>query len=293
MQKIIACTLYISLLAFFPMAFSKQTEGNMNENKKLQWMQLPPTPTLPKAEQSGYAAINDVRIWYAIFGQGDPLLLLHGGLANSNYWGWQVPVLSKKYRVIVMDSRGHGRSTRNSEEYSYQLMASDVIALLDFLKIKKTAIVGWSDGANIGLDLAIHHPDRISKLFSFAANSSPEAVKDISKSSVFNAYIARAQKEYEELSPTPKEFSVFCDQIGKMWQTQPHFTKDQLNSISVVTWVVSRDHDEAVKREDTEFMAAQIPNAGLLIQPWVSHFSFLQDPEQFNRNVLHFLQENP
>jgi len=82
-----------------------------------QWLTLLPTPSLPKPAQSGYAPVNGIRIWYATFGRGEPVLLLHGGLANSNYWGNQVPVLARNYRVIVMDSRGHGRSTRDERAY--------------------------------------------------------------------------------------------------------------------------------------------------------------------------------
>ena len=165
-----------------------------------QWLKLPPTPSLPKALHSGYAPVNGIKIWYAVFGHGKPVIMLHGGLANSNYWGNQVPVLARHYEVIVMDSRGHGRSTRNDQPYGYDLMASDVVGLMDYLKIQKAAIVGWSDGAILGLDIALHHPERLSKLFAFAANSDPSGVADISKSDVFNAYIARAQKEYEHLS---------------------------------------------------------------------------------------------
>jgi pimeloyl-ACP methyl ester carboxylesterase len=258
-----------------------------------QWLTLPVTPSLPKAVQSGYAPINGIRIWYATFGQGEPVILLHGGLANSNYWGNQVRALEAHYRVVVMDSRGHGRSTRNAEPYGYDLMASDVTGLMDFLKIKKAAIVGWSDGAILGLDIAMQHPERVSKLFAFAANSDPSGVADIAQSPVFNAFIARAEKEYEALSPTPTEYKAFLAQITKMWETQPNWTAADLQRITVPSWIVDADHDEAIKRENTLFMAASIPNAGLLLQPEVSHFSFIQDPEQFTADVLHFLQHVP
>jgi pimeloyl-ACP methyl ester carboxylesterase len=258
-----------------------------------QWMTLPPTPSLPKAMQSGYAPVNGVKIWYAAFGRGEPVILLHGGLANADYWGNQVRALQKSYRVVVMDSRGHGRSTRNEQPYGYDLMAADVIGLMDYLKIRKAAIVGWSDGAIIGLDIAMHNPERVSKLFAFAANSDPSGVADIAKSPVFNAFIARAEKEYEKLSPTPHQYKTFLAQITKMWQTQPNWTAADLSGITVPTWIVDADHDEAIKRTNTEFMAAAIPNAGLLLQPQVSHFSFLQDPEQFNTDVMHFLQHVP
>jgi pimeloyl-ACP methyl ester carboxylesterase len=257
------------------------------------WNVLPPTPSLPKAAHSSYAPLNGIKIWYAVFGHGQPVILLHGGLANSNYWGNQVPALAKHYQVIVMDSRGHGRSTRNDRPYGYDLMASDVVALMDYLKIQKAAIVGWSDGAILGLDIAIHHPERLTKLFAFAANSDPSGVADISKSDVFNAYIARAEKEYEHLSATPTQYKAFLDQIGKMWATQPNFTEAQLRGITTPTWIVDADHDEAIKRENTEYMAKMILNSGLLLQPEVSHFSFLQDPQQFTNDVLHFLQRVP
>jgi pimeloyl-ACP methyl ester carboxylesterase len=258
-----------------------------------QWLTLPPTPKLPKALHSGLAPVNGIKIWYAEFGHGRPIIMIHGGLANANYWGKQVPALDKHYRVIVMDSRGHGRSTRNSQPYGYDLMSSDVLGLMDYLKIKRAAIVGWSDGAIIGLDIAMHHPERVSKLFAFAANSDPSGVADIAKSPVFNAYIARAGEEYKRLSPTPTQYKAFVDQITKMWETQPHWTAADLAKIHVPTWIVDADHDEAIKRENTEFMAAHIPGAGLLIQPEVSHFSFIQDPQQFNNDLLHFLEHVP
>ncbi|MBR1175126.1 alpha/beta fold hydrolase [Bradyrhizobium sp. KB893862 SZCCT0404] len=254
------------------------------------WLNLPPTPTLPKAAQSGLAPVNGIKVWYAMFGRGEPVLLLHGGLANANYWGHQVRALQRHYQVIVMESRGHGRSTRNQEPYGYDLMASDVIGLLDHLGIKKTAIVGWSDGAIIGLDIAMKHPERVSRLFAFAANSDPSGVADIASSEVFNAYIARAGEEYKRLSPTPTAYKSFVEEITKMWESQPKWTASDLAAIKVPTWIVDGDHDEAIKRENTEFMAANIPDAGLLIQPEVSHFSFLQDPGQFNDDVLRFLE---
>jgi pimeloyl-ACP methyl ester carboxylesterase len=264
--------------------------SGMPASAQPQWMTLPPTPTLPETSQSGLAPVNGIKIWYAVFGQGEPVILLHGGLANSNYWGHQIRALQDKYQVIVMDSRGHGRSSRDATPYGYDLMASDVIGLMDFLKVPKATIVGWSDGAIIGLDLAMKHPGRVSKVFAFAANSDPSGVADIARSKVFQAFIARAEKEYRELSPTPDGYKAFLAQIEKMWASQPHWTAKDLGRIHLPTWIVDGDHDEAIKRPNTEFMAAKIPGAGLLLQPEVSHFSFIQDPEQFNMDVLHFLQ---
>ncbi len=256
------------------------------------WLTLPPTPRLPdNAIKSGYAPVNGVKIWYSVFGKGKPVILLHGGLANSNYWGHLVPALSSRYQVIVMDSRGHGGSTRSSEPIGYDLMASDVLAVMDFLKVDKAAIVGWSDGAIIGLDIAIKHPERLTRLFAFAANSDPDGVADIASSPVFTKYLERAKEEYQKLSSTPKEYDAFLAQVTKMWEAQPHFTADDLHRITTPTWIVDADHDEAIKRSNTLFMADQIADSGLLIEPRVSHFAFLQNPGQFNADVLHFLEQ--
>ena len=254
-----------------------------------QWTQLPPTPDLPKPERSGMAAVNGIRLWYAVFGAGPPVILVHGGMGNSNYWGLQIPALARQYQVIVLDSRGHGRSTRNREAITYHLMATDVLSLMDALHVTKAALVGWSDGAIIGLDIAIHHPDRLTKLFAFAANSDTSGVKDVDRDPVFNAYFSRTKEEYKKLSPTPTELKVFSEQLDKMWDTEPHFSDDQLRSIKVPTWIVDGDRDEVIKRENTDHMASLIPGAGELILPEVSHFALLQDPGQFNDALLHFL----
>jgi pimeloyl-ACP methyl ester carboxylesterase len=255
-----------------------------------QWLKLPPTPSLPNPARTGYADTKGAKVWYATFGHGQPVMLLHGGLANSNYWGKLVPVLAKDFQVVVIDSRGHGRSSRGGEPIGYDLMASDVLAVMDVLKLKKAAIVGWSDGAIIGLDIAIHHPERLTRLFAFAANSDPDGVADISQSPVFNAYMERTKGEYKNLSPTPSDYDAFLAQVTKMWETQPHFSAADLHGIHTPTWIVDADHDEAIKRTNTLFMADQVPGSGLLIIPETSHFAFLQDPEQFNASVLHFLR---
>ena len=255
------------------------------------WLTLPQTPTLPKADVTGYAPVNGIKIWYAEFGAGEPVLFVHGGLANSDYWGNQVRALvAAHYRVIVMDSRGHGRSSRNADPFGYDRMASDVVALLDYLKIRKVALVGWSDGAIIGLDIAMHHPDRLSKLFAFAANIDPSGVADSSHSKVVADYIARAGREYAKLSPTPKEYHSFLSQITQMWNTQPRWTREDFAKIKTRTWIVDADHDEMINHDQPRTMADWTPDAGLLIEPEVSHFGFIQNPDQFNADILRFLK---
>jgi pimeloyl-ACP methyl ester carboxylesterase len=169
-------------------------------------------------------------------------------------------------------------------------MADDVVALLDFLSVRRAAVVGWSDGGILGLDLAIRYPVRVSRVFAFAANTDPSGVVDgVEKNPTFAAFIARAGHEYAALSATPKGYDGFVEAISRMWATQPNWTADQLAAIKTPVLVVDGDHDEAIKRLHTEAIAARIPGAGLLILPKTSHFSFLQDPEQFSWHIRHFL----
>lgn len=254
------------------------------------WLELPPTPALMPADRDGQAEANGISIHYLVYGHGAPVILLHGGLANTDYWGSQVKALAPHHTVILMDSRGHGRTTRDQRPYGYDLMADDVVALMDVLKAPKADIVGWSDGAILGLDLAMRHPDRVGKIFAFAANTVTSGVKEgVEKNPTFAAYIDRAGHEYEAHSATPKEYGAFVDQISKMWAEQPNWSDAQLKAITAPVLVVDGDHDEAIKREHTEYIAATIPGAGLLILPNASHFAFLQDPAMFNYAILHFL----
>jgi pimeloyl-ACP methyl ester carboxylesterase len=254
------------------------------------WETLPPTPAPIATDRRGEAQVNGISIHYRIYGQGSPVIFLHGGLANSDYWGAQVLAVAAHHTVILMDSRGHGRSTRDARAYGYDLMADDVVALMDHLKIVKADIVGWSDGGILGIDLALRHKDRVGKVFAFAANTLTSGVKDnVEKNPTFAAYIERAGHEYESQSATPKEYNSFVDQISKMWAEQPNWSDAQLAAIDTEVVVVDGDHDEAIKREHSEHIAATIPHAGLLILPNSSHFAFLQDPRQFNFAIPHFL----
>jgi pimeloyl-ACP methyl ester carboxylesterase len=124
-----------------------------------------------------------------------------------------------------MDSRGHGRSTRDARPYGYDLMADDVVALMDVLEIPKADIVGWSDGAILDLDLALRRQERVGKVFAFAANTvTSGVVEGVEKNPIFAAYIERAGHEYAEHSATPRGYDVFVDQIrrcGRISRTGP------------------------------------------------------------------------
>ncbi len=254
------------------------------------WRTLPPMPSLPVGGTSAYVAENGARIWYAVYGAGPPVILLHGGLANSNYWGNQVPVLARTHRVILIDSRGHGRSGRDARPYSYELMASDVVAVMDALKIDRAAVVGWSDGAIIGLVMAMKEPARVTRVFAFAANMDPSGVKpDTLSTPTFAAFAARGAGEYDSLSPTPGGYPAFSSAIEHMWNTEPNYGAADLAKITVPVTIADGDHDEAIKREHTDYLARSIPGARLVILPGLSHFAMLQDPASFDAAVLTFL----
>jgi len=251
-----------------------------------------PTPAARTVPFSGMAPVNDIEMYYEIHGEGTSLILLHGGLGNAGYWKNQIPVLSKQYMVIAVDSRGHGRSTSSEQPIGYALMASDVVALMDYLGIKKAHILGWSDGGIIGLDLAINHPDRLNKVVAYGANYNPSGVRsDVSESEKINDYIEKATKDYQTLSPDPTRWDAFLENIGQMWASEPDFTAEQLGSITVPILILDGDNDEFVNTEHTKDMAGLIPTAKLTLIADTGHFAVFEKPEEFNKVVLKFLAE--
>ena len=254
------------------------------------WMSIPDPAPMPEPVSTGMAPVNGIDMYYATYGAGDPLLLIHGGLGNADIWGAQVADLMQDHLVIVADSRGHGRSTRTEEPFGYDLMASDYVALLDFLDIDSVDLVGWSDGGIIGIDIAMSHPERIDRLFAHAANITTDGVDPaVETDPVFGAYIERMSEKYAELSPTPDEFDAFVEQMVNMWMTQPNWTDEEVAEITVPTAIVLGEYDEAITRSHTDHMAEVIPGAELIILPEVSHFAMLQAPDEYTAAVRAFI----
>ncbi len=255
------------------------------------WLTLPPTPTLPTPTRSALAAVNDTEIFFAQFGVGEPVLLLHGGLGNSNYFAHQIGALAQHHSVIAMDTRGHGRSPVTSAAFGYHEFAADVVALLDHLRIAKVAVVGWSDGAITGLELAMTRPDRVTRLFAFGGNATPDGLKpDGARSPLFVAYAQRCRVEYVQLSPRPEKWPQLVGGLRAMWRSQPAYSRAELARVMVPTAICDGEHDEIIRREHNAAMVRQIPGARLVMLPRVSHFAMLQNPAQFTAAVLHFLE---
>ncbi|CAF1140380.1 unnamed protein product [Rotaria sp. Silwood1] len=260
------------------------------------WLRLPPTPQFSSSPLSSHSVqINDILIWYSVYGskEGIPVLFLHGGFAHSDYWALQVEQLKSSYTCILMDSRGHGRSTMSSANITYDLMTSDVVALLNHLGIQRTHLVGWSDGAIIGLNLAMKYPNKLSSLFAFAANYIPSGTKDVFASSVFTAFFARTQVEYQALNPMKKNYPNLYNNLTTMWATLPNWSQEDFAKIdkNLPVWIVDGDHEEAIFPDQPNTMTSWIPQAGELILPRTSHFAFIQDPELFTVSLARFLTE--
>ncbi len=247
---------------------------------------------LPQTQDQGFVENQGARIWYAAYGSGSPVILRHGGLGNSGNWGYQVPALVEGgYRAVVIDSRGHGRSTRDTQPYSYELMAGDVLAVMDALQIDRAALVGWSDGACTALVLADQAPQRAAGVFYFACNMDPSGAKPFEFTPTIGKCLSRHKQDYARLSATPDQFNEFSEAVGLMQRTQPNYSAQDLGRIRVPVAIVQSEHDEFIRREHAEYLARSLPDAEFIFLPGVSHFAPLQRPDLFNDAMLSFIKK--
>jgi pimeloyl-ACP methyl ester carboxylesterase len=245
---------------------------------------------MPEATSSGHVDLADgAKIYYAVYGKGDPVILLHGGMGNGDHFGFQMPALVDKFQVIVIDSRGQGRSTLSKTKLSYHQMALDVVAVMDSLKIGKASLVGWSDGGEIALDIAINQPDRVAKLFIFGSNYDANGHKPSKGSSTFAAYNAKCASDFAKIAKDPKKYAAVVEALMPVWRNPAVFTKDQLRAIKAPTVVSDGEHDEIIELAQVKEMATLIPNAKLVVFPNTSHFALWQDPPAFNKALVEFL----
>lgn len=249
-------------------------------------------PALPAPASSGYVEHDGARIWHAVFGaEGPAVILLHGGLGHSGNWGHQVPALVQAgYRVVTIDSRGHGRSTRDARPYRYEQMAADTRAVMDHLGLDRAALVGWSDGACTALILSAQTPARATGVFFFGCNMDPGGTKPFVPTPVIDRCFARHMADYAALSATPGDFKAFTEAVGQMQCTEPNYTAAELAAIRVPVTIVHAEHDEFIKREHADHLAWSIPGATFTMLPGVSHFAPLQRPASFNAALIQFLR---
>lgn len=256
-------------------------------------LDLPPEQSMPRPSRQAFAQVGDIKMSYAIYGSGSPILLIHGGLGNADQWAAVIGPLAAHHEVIVADTRGHGRSERGSAPMTYGQLATDYLGLLDSLHLKKVAIVGWSDGGIIGLDIAMHHPERLSKLVSYGANSRADALVKPVIDPVMTEIGERSEEDFLAEGSNPAAWQRLAHDVQKMWDTEPTWTAADLARIRTPTLIADGRHEEFIDPADTRAMAAAIPGARLELLPNTGHFAPIQTPAAFVRMVLDFLDAPP
>lgn len=289
----VAVALVVAVAAT-PPGFAKGPEPA--RAKPARWTTLPLPPAMPAADSTGEVTIDGAKIRYGIFaskaGLDAPVvILLHGGLGTYDHFAFQLPALVEKFRVIGIDSRGQGRSTLGKTKLSYHLMGRDVLAVMDALAIKRAALVGWSDGGEIALDLAIHDPQRVDRIFVLGSNYDDKGSKprNGARSPTFEAYAVRCRQDYVRLSPTPRNWDAAVEAMLPVWRNPAGFTQDQLRAIPVPALMADGDHDEVIVLDQVKEMAQLIPHGKLVVFADTSHFAMWQAPDEVNRTLVEFL----
>lgn len=244
-------------------------------------------------QQAGkYAAVNGIKVYYEIYGTGEPLLLLHGNGGSIADFVFQIPELSKHFKVIAVDSRAQGKSTDANQEITYALMASDMSALIGRLSLGSVYVVGWSDGGNVGLELALAHPQQVKKLVTFGANythvnygAPPDRVAmkaDDPRLLKVAPVLKKYKVQLDTLSPAVKR------KLSDLSEKYPNLALDQLKQIETPVLVVVGDRD-LIRLDQTISLFTHLPHSQLFIVPGASHMVPLERPDLINSEIAKFL----
>ena len=243
-------------------------------------------PTFGDNAQIGkYMDVNGIKLYYEIYGNGEPLLLLNGNNSTMARFNNQYQYFKDKYKVIGLDSRGQGKSTGDSTKLTYELLAEDVNAFLDKLHLKKVNIIGWSDGGNIALILAMNHPDKVNKMAIMGTvlyNNNESVTPETNQ-------LLHKQIKAMEAKGVPKSDMDYRLKI--LLLTEPHINPDSLQKIQAPTLVMAGQYD-IVKEKHTKLIAQKIQNSKLYIFKGAGHEAPQQIPQQFNKEVADFLENN-
>jgi len=231
-----------------------------------------------------FVELNGNRFYYEEYGNGTPVLFIHGNGSSIADFKNQIGVFARHHRVIAMDSRAQGKSAVGTEKLTYELMAEDSNAFLEKLKLDHIDVLGWSDGGIIGLLLTIHHPDKVKMLAVLGANLEPEAAYSWATEGIVKvrARINEALAQGKDAKPLQLQLQLL-DLLGE----QPHIPLTALNQIRIPTLVMAGDRD-VIKDEHTLAMFHAIQKSQLAIFPGATHVIPVQDPARFNQTVLHF-----
>ena len=219
-----------------------------------------------------YAEVNGLNMYYDVQGDGEPLVLLHGGMASvPERW---IPFFAPRFRVIAPEQMGQGRTADLGERpFHYHDMAEDTVALMRHLGVERAAVVGYSDGGIVGLDIAIHHPQRVSKLVTTGSTArfegnTPETQEFLR---TLDPTSEPVWDEYAELSPDGADhWPVVLERLKPMWAAEPNFSDEDLRAIEAPTLLIIGDRD-IVKPEHAVEMFRAIRHARLCVVPDAEH----------------------
>lgn len=230
-----------------------------------------------------YYDIRGFKMYCEVYGKGQPVLIIHGNGGSISNFVNQIPYFSKKYKVIIADSRAQGKSGDKGDSLSYEMMADDYAALLDAMKIDSADVIGWSDGGINGLLLAIRHPEKVKKLAVTGANLVPDstAVPQEIWNMVTPAYtMLKSKKDKNETEMTGFK-------LMRLLVENPHIPLSDLHTIKCPTLVIGGDHD-VIKEEHTMLIYKNIQKAYLWILPNSGHSTPVVYKNDFNKNVDNF-----
>ena len=227
--------------------------------------------------------MKDIQLHYIEQGQGQPLILLHGNGESCDYFEHQIPCFSKDYRVIAIDTRGHGKSPRGDKPFTIKQFAEDLYDFMDAKGITKVNILGFSDGGNIALEFALKHPERIEKLILNGANLFPSGVKPLYQWPIEIGY--RIAKMFSKKSVKAKQNAEL---LGLM-VNEPHIDPSELARLTIPVLVIAGKKD-MIKESHTRLIYKSLPDAQMNIIEG-DHFIANKNYEAFNRVVERFLRK--
>jgi pimeloyl-ACP methyl ester carboxylesterase len=224
-------------------------------------------------------------MYYETYGEGEPLLIIHGNGGSINNFLYQIPYFSKSYKVILADSRAQGKSVDSKDSLSYEMMADDLNALLDSLHTDSCYVIGWSDGGINGLLLAMRHPDKVKKLAVTGANLTPDTT-------AVDPFVYHWAMNYNKQLASMKQTDSVKNmmKLAHLLSYEPHISVKQLSTIKCPTLVIGGDHDVLLPRH-TLLIAESIPKSYLWILPNSGHSTPIFYKDQFNEVVGDFFKK--
>ena len=225
----------------------------------------------------------DIQLYYIEQGQGQPLILLHGNGENCDYFEHQIPCFSKSYRVIAIDTRGHGKSPRGEKPFTIKQFAEDLYDFMDEKRIEKAILLGFSDGGNIALTFALKYPERVDKMIVDGANLFPSGVKPLYQCPIEIGY--RIAKLFSVKSEKAKKNA---EMLGLM-VNEPNIETSELARLTMPVLVVAGTKD-MIKESHTRLIYKSLPNAQLAILEG-DHFVANKNANAFNKVVGAFLRK--